>query len=79
MIVRLKITRHQRYKTNEPSTVPVVKALTISLGETSKQVPPSVTDGVEKARQTVTHKKQQPFVLGVARVMGKQSIYTWIN
>lgn len=60
-------------------TDPTIKGLTVRLEEASKQVPLSVTDVIEKAAWASTWKKQQPFVLGLERIDGKQSTYTWIN
>lgn len=65
------MTGCQRYKMNEPLTVPTLNVFTIRLEETSKQVSSNVTDGIEKARQASTRKKQQPFVLGVGRITGQ--------
>lgn len=65
------MTGCQRYKMNEPLTVPTLNVFTIRLEETSKQVSSNVTDGIEKARQASTRKKQQPFVLGVERITGQ--------
>lgn len=74
------MTGCQRYKMNEPLTVPTLKVFTLRLEETSKQVLSNVTDGIEKARQASTRKKQQkqqPFVLGVERITGQPvSIHT---
>lgn len=57
---------------SEPLIVLTVKAFTVRLEETHKQVPSNVTEGIEKsARQASTHKKQQPFVLGMERIAGR--------
>lgn len=57
---------------SEPLIVLTVKAFTVRLEETHKQVPANVTDGIEKSpRQASTRKKQQPFVLGVERIAGQ--------